>query len=239
MEGVALKPDPMVNDIAALIADSSRSVMLMNLLGGQRTAGELAKAAEIKPQTATFHLNKMVDAGLITKTKYGKYSYFRLANEDIAQLLELLMKLSKSPEIKSLNEYIHSEALRSARLCYDHIAGNLGTKLAEAFLKLGYIELHNDIFFITELGIDRLVEISVINSSLKDLKGLQGPKCYDWSEKSYHMAGKLGKVVTRGLMELEWIKKSPENREVIITDQGKENLCKYFELQFLNGTHLT
>lgn len=226
-----MEPDPRVDDIASLIADSSRSIMLMSLLGGQRTAGELAKAAGIKPQTATFHLNKMVDAGLIEKTKYGRYSYFKLANEDVAKLLELLMKLSKSPKIQSLNQYIHSEALREARLCYDHLAGTLGIKITEAFLKLGYIKLENDMFFITELGIDKLIELKIINCSLSEAKKLQGIKCYDWSEKDYHIAGPLGKVIAKAFIELEWIKKSPERREVKVTEEGKKNLYRYFEIE--------
>lgn len=226
-----LKPDPMVDDIAALIADSSRSIMLINLLGGQRTAGELAKAAHIKPQTATFHLSKMVNARIIEKTKYGRYCYFKLANEDVAKLLELLMKLSKSPKIKSLNQYIHSEALRNARLCYDHIAGALGIKIAEALLRLNYVRLENDMFYITELGIYKLIELEIINSDLKKTENLWGIKCYDWSEKNYHIAGKLGKVITSGLIELGWINKPSENRTVKVTEDGKKRLQEYFSIE--------
>ncbi|WP_234117398.1 ArsR/SmtB family transcription factor [Clostridium hydrogenum] len=226
-----MKPDPMVNDIASLIADSSRSIMLMNLLGGQRTAGELAKIAGIKPQTATFHLSKMVNAGIIEKTIYGRYSYFKLANEDVAKLLELLMKLSKSPKTKSLNQYIHSEALRNARLCYDHIAGKLGIRITEAFLRFSYIQLENDIFYVTEFGISKLIELEIINYRLKDIENLRGIKCYDWSEKNYHIAGELGKVITSGLIGLGWVKKSLVNREIGITEYGKKNLYKYFEIE--------
>lgn len=221
----------MVNDIASLIADSSRSIMLMSLLGGQRTAGELAKIACIKPQTATFHLSKMVNAGIIEKTIYGKYSYFKLANEDVAKLLELLMKLSKSPKIKSLSQSIHSEALRNARLCYDHIAGTLGIKITEALLRLNCIKLENDMFYITELGINKLIELKIINYSLKDIENLRGIKCYDWSEKNHHIAGELGKVITSGLIGLGWIEKSLTNREILITKNGKENLYKNFGIE--------
>ncbi|WP_027635849.1 ArsR/SmtB family transcription factor [Clostridium butyricum] len=226
-----MKPDPRVDNIASLIADSSRSIMLMSLLGGQRTAGELAKAAGIKPQTATFHLNKMVNAGIIEKTKYGRYSYFKLANEDVVKLLELLMKLSKSPKIKSLNQYIHSKALRNARICYDHIAGTLGIKITEALLKYEYIELKNDVFNITKLGINNLSELGIINYNLKDIESLRGIKCYDWSEESYHIAGRLGKVITSGLIRLGWIKKSLTNREVLITKYGDEGLYRYFNIK--------
>ncbi|BCZ48160.1 transcriptional regulator [Clostridium gelidum] len=227
-----MKPDPMVNDIASLIADSSRSIMLMSLLGGQRTAGELAKIACIKPQTATFHLSKMVSAGIIEKTIYGRYRYFKLANDDVAKLLELLMKLSKSPKINSLNQSIRSEALRKARLCYDHIAGTLGIKLTEALLKFNYIQLENDIFYITELGIKKLIELEIINHRLKDIRELSGTKCYDWSEKNYHIAGKLGQAITSGLIGLCWIKKSLINRELEITNKGKVNLAKHFGIEF-------
>lgn len=227
-----LKPDPMVNDISSLIADPSRCVMLMSLLGGQRTAGELAKIAGIKPQTATFHLSKMVNAGIIDKYPYGKYRYFKLANDDIAKLLELLMKLSKSPKINSLNQSIHSESLRKARLCYDHIAGKLGIQLTQDFLKFNYIELKNDIFYVTELGYKKFIELEIIKNKFKNIKELSGIKCYDWSEEEYHIAGKLGYVIANGLIKLHWIKKSPINRELEITETGKVNLCKYFHIKF-------
>lgn len=110
-EKIILKPDPMAND----------------------TAG-------IKPQTSTFHLSKMVSAGIIEKYVYCRYRYFKLANEDIAKLLEFLMKLSKSPKINSLNQYIHSHALRDARLCYDHIAGKLGYIIADGLIDLCWIK---------------------------------------------------------------------------------------------------
>ncbi|MBW9173111.1 ArsR/SmtB family transcription factor [Clostridium estertheticum] len=226
-----MKSDPMVNDIASLIADPSRCLMLMSLLGGQRTAGELAKTACIKPQTATYHLSKMVSAGLIEKTIYGRYRYFKLANEDIAKLLELLMKLSKSPKIKSLNQSIHSKTLRKARLCYDHIAGKLGIKLTEALLKAHYINLKNDIFYITELGINKLVELEIIKQDMEDIKDQSGIKCYDWSENSYHIAGKLGYTLANGLIKLCWIKKSLISRELKITEIGRVNLYKNFDIE--------
>jgi DNA-binding transcriptional ArsR family regulator len=231
-EEIILKPDPMVNDIASLIAEPSRCIMLMSLLGGQRTAGELAKTAGIKPQTATFHLSKMVSAGIIEKYAYGRYRYFKLANEDIAKLLELLMKLSKSPKINSLNQSIHSHDLRHARLCYDHIAGKLGIKLKEALLKINFIELENDIFYITELGYKKFIELEIIKNRFKDIKELSGAKCYDWSEKDYHIAGKLGYTIATGLIELCWIKKSLISRELEITEVGKVNLYKNFYIKY-------
>lgn len=200
----------------------------MSLLGGQRTAGELAKTAGIKPQTATFHLSKMVSAGIIEKYAYGKYRYFKLANEDIAKLLELLMKLSKSPKINSLKQSIHSKVLRNARLCYDHIAGKLGVELKEALLKYKYIELENDTFYITELGYKKFIELGIIKNRVENIRSLNGAKCYDWSEKDYHIAGKLGYTIAAGLIELCWIKKSPISRELEITEVGKVQLCKKF-----------
>ncbi|PJI10465.1 MULTISPECIES: ArsR/SmtB family transcription factor [Clostridium] len=223
-----MKPDPMVNDIASLIAEPSRCIMLMSLLGGQRTAGELAKTAGIKPQTATFHLSKMVSAGIIEKHAYGKYRYFKLANEDIAKLLELLMKLSKSPKINSLKQSIHSHTLRNARLCYDHVAGKLGVELKETLLKAKYIQLENDIFYITELGYKKFIELGIIKNKFKDIRSLNGVKCYDWSEKDYHIAGKLGYAIAAGLIGLCWIKKSPISRELEITEIGKVQLHKNF-----------
>lgn len=232
LEAIILKPDPMVNDIVSLIAEPSRCIMLMSMLGGQRTAGELAKIAGIKPQTATFHLSKMVSAGIIEKNAYGRYRYFKLANEDIAKVLELLMKLSKSPKINSLNQSIHSHALRYARLCYDHIAGELGVKLKEALLKSNYIELENDIFYITELGYKKFIELGIIKNRFKDIKFLNGTKCYDWSEKEYHIGGKLGCTLAAGLIELCWIKKSLINRELQITEVGKAQLYKNFYIKY-------
>ncbi len=66
---------------------------------------------------------------------------------------------------------------------------------------------------------------------MKDIENLRGIKCYDWSEKNYHIAGRLGKVITSGLIELDWIEKPFTGREVRIKESGKANLYKYFGIE--------
>ena len=149
LKGVKNLITPDISEVAAIFSDKSRAIMLVELLGGARTTGELAKIANIKPQTATYHLNKMADNKLIIKNRFGRNSYYKIASEDVAKILEALLQLSKDPKIKSLKESIKSEQIRFARLCYDHIAGKLGVILFNKLIELNYAKVIGNSVFLT------------------------------------------------------------------------------------------
>ncbi|MGL5647985.1 MAG: ArsR/SmtB family transcription factor [Clostridium sp.] len=211
---------PDISNIASIFSDKSRAIMLVELLGGARTTGELAKVAGIKPQTATYHLNKMVGLNIIKNNKYGKNSYYKIESEDIAKILELLMQLSKEPKITSLKESVRSKQIRFARLCYDHIAGKLGVEIFNKLIKNEYVEVLGTSVFLTDEGKDRFKEIGFEVGEEKYI----GELCRDWSEKSNHIAGEIGVMIYSNLLNLGLIEKDKESRKLFLTNEGKEFL---------------
>ncbi|MGL4874714.1 MAG: helix-turn-helix domain-containing protein [Clostridium sp.] len=217
---------PDISTIASIFSDKSRAIMLVELLGGARTTGELAKASKIKPQTATYHLNKMVELNIIKNNKYGKNSYYKIENEEIAKVLEMLMQLSKEPKISSLKESVQSEQIRFARLCYDHIAGRLGVKIFEKLIDDEYIEVKGNSIFITDKGRLNLKKMGFTIEGKK----YSGELCRDWSEKSNHISGELGTMIYVNLLKLGLIEKDKETRKLFITNKGREFFREEFNL---------
>lgn len=217
---------PDISEISSIFSDRSRAIMLMELLGGARTTGELAKVANVKPQTATYHLSKMVNKNLIVKDRLGKNSYYKIENDEVAKILESLMQLSKDPKISSLKESVRSEQIRFARLCYDHIAGKLGVIIFEKFISLHYVEVIGTSVFLTEKGIEELREIGF---KIKDEKYI-GELCRDWSEKSNHISGAIGNLIYDNLLELDAIEKDKDSRKIILKEEGKIFLKDKFNI---------
>lgn len=95
----------------------------------------MAFMAGIKPQTASFHLAKLVEGNLITVEHHGRHRYYQLTNQEIAHILESFLVLSKPIEVRSLKQSTETKTLRSARTCYDHLAGHLGVEVTKSMVK--------------------------------------------------------------------------------------------------------
>ncbi|MGL4850254.1 MAG: ArsR/SmtB family transcription factor [Clostridium sp.] len=217
---------PDISTIASIFSDKSRAIMLVELLGGARTTGELAKASKIKPQTATYHLSKMVKLNIIKNNKYGKNSYYKIENEEIAKVLEMLMQLSKEPKISSLKESVQSEQIRFARLCYDHIAGRLGVRIFDKLIDEEYIEIKGKSIFITDKG---KLKFKKVGFTIEDKK-YSGELCRDWSERSNHISGEIGSMIYSNLLKFDLIEKDKETRKLFLTNKGREFLKEEFDL---------
>src|SRR5436190_2067977 len=137
-----MRAEPDLSTIAALIGDPTRATMLSALMSGQSLpASELAYRAHITAQTASSHLAKMVDGGLLTMQRTGRHHYYQLKNAEVAHLLEALAVVAPAPRVKSLNESDALKALQTARTCYDHLAGKLGVAVTQALLDRNLIQL--------------------------------------------------------------------------------------------------
>ena len=137
---------------AALIGDPARANMLAALLDGRAlTAKELAYTAHVTPQTASGHLAKLTDGGLLAADKQGRHRYFRLASPLVGQMLEGVMAVA-GPEPARGTAWRGGEALRTARTCYDHLAGRLGVALADSLTERGHVALGADGGEVTEQG---------------------------------------------------------------------------------------
>lgn len=145
--------NPNMAEVAALLGERSRATILASMMDGRfHTASELAYMAAIKPQTASFHLAKLVEGKLIKVEKQGRHRYFQLAGEDIAQFLESFLVISPPPEVRSLKQSSQMKLLQDARTCYDHLAGKLGVQLTESMVDAGYLKLEDKQFILTDEG---------------------------------------------------------------------------------------
>src|SRR6516165_8229974 len=122
--------------VAALMADPARAAMLGALLGGtQLSAGELSQLAGVSPATASAHLARLLDGGLVAVTRQGRHRYYRLAGHEVAAVLEALARISPVRPVRSLRQSREAAALAQARTCYDHLAGRAGVELLDALLR--------------------------------------------------------------------------------------------------------
>ncbi len=212
---------PNIVEVASLIGDTSRAAILMCLLGGKALpASELARTARITPQTASSHLAKMVEGGLLVHESYGRHRYYRLANAGVGQALEALNSIAPQKPVRSLWESEQSKALQFARTCYDHIAGEVGVALTDKMLELGLITEADRDFVVTDDGAKWFRDFGINLNDIGRGRRHFARQCLDWSERRHHMAGALGAAVTSRLFDLEWIVRIPGGRAVRVTNSG-------------------
>ncbi|AUS87243.1 transcriptional regulator [Lysinibacillus sp. YS11] len=223
--------NPNMAEIAALLGETSRATILASMMDGRfHTASELAYMAAIKPQTASFHLAKLVEGKLIKVEKQGRHRYFQLAGEDIAQFLESFLAISPPPEVRSLKQSSQIKLLQDARTCYDHLAGKLGVQLTESMLKAGYLTLEGKQFVLTDEGILFFTTFGIDLNALKRKRRSFSHACLDWSERRYHLAGALGCELLNQFFNLGWLLRVPSIRAIKVTEKGKIGFKEVFHL---------
>ncbi|EFI67645.1 hypothetical protein BFZC1_15820 [Lysinibacillus fusiformis ZC1] len=223
--------NPNMAEIAALLGETSRATILASMMDGRfHTASELAYMAAIKPQTASFHLAKLVEGKLIKVEKQGRHRYFQLAGEDIAHFLESFLAISPPPEVRSLKQSSQIKLLQDARTCYDHLAGKLGVQLTESMLKAGYLTLEGKQFVLTDEGTLFFTTFGIDLTALKRKRRSFSHACLDWSERRYHLAGALGSELLNQFFNLDWLIRVPSIRAIQVTEKGKIGFKEVFHL---------
>lgn len=224
--------NPNMAEVAALLAETSRATILASMMDGRfHTASELAYMASIKPQTASFHLAKLVEGKLLKVEKQGRHRYFQLADEEIAQFLESFLAISPPPEIRSLKQSSQIKLLQEARTCYDHLAGKLGVHLTESMMRAGYLKLEEKQFVLTEEGALFFTSFGIDLPALKKKRRSFSHACLDWSERRYHLAGALGSELFNHLFQLGWLTRVPSIRAIQVTEKGKIGLKDVFQIE--------
>jgi DNA-binding transcriptional ArsR family regulator len=212
----------MIAEIAALAGDPARANILTALLDGRAmTATELAYAARVTPQTTSAHLAKLTDAGLITATPSGRHRYFRLASPKVAQMLESIVAVAgdNRPRFRPLSR--QAAALQAARMCYDHIAGQLGVRIAEAMTARGYLVLEDDGWQITETGLRYLWELGIDTRVAGKGRRHLCRACLDWTERRPHVGGAIGAALAERWLALGWVARTKDSRAVTVTPEGE------------------
>jgi DNA-binding transcriptional ArsR family regulator len=214
-------------EVASLAGDPARAAMLHALMDGRAlTASELAHAAGVTPQTASGHLAKMAQAELLQIERQGRHRYHRLATPAVAQMIESIMQVASNLETLRPAPATgpRDAAMRAARTCYDHLAGQLGVALADALAARGHVELAHDAGLVTDSGIalfERLgIDVAALTASRgKSARVLCRP-CLDWSERRAHLAGALGAALCARSIDQGWISHIAGTRAVTVTPAG-------------------
>jgi DNA-binding transcriptional ArsR family regulator len=240
--------DVELSEVGALLADRGRCRMLMALDDGRALpASVLADEARVSRSTASSHLGKLTEAGLLRMEKYGRHRYYRLAGPAVGELLEKLTRLAPSKPVRSLREGTRAAHLRSARTCYDHLAGQLGVAVMTSLLDRERLIGGDGLFHPDSNGNDRPsgsgwdVEYSVTPDGRRFLHSLdiEVPPdhvrvryCVDWSEQRHHLAGALGRSVLNGFLSSEWIRRRETGRSVEVTLRGRKALSEHFGIDW-------
>jgi DNA-binding transcriptional ArsR family regulator len=216
--------------LAASIGDPGRARMLDALMADRAlTAKELAYVAHLSASTASAHLARLVDCGLVVVAAQGRHRYFRLAGPQAARLLEELGGLAAAGEgTRRRPQTCRDPELRRARTCYDHLAGRLGVALAEAVVGREALREPCDHVRPTAAGTARLRALGL---GAVETGGLPpGRTCLDWSERRPHLGGALGRALLARLEELGWLARAARGRALVPTTAGARELTARFDL---------
>lgn len=226
---------PNIAKIGALLGDNTRARMLSTLMHGKAlTASELAREAGVTAQTATTHLARLEDGGLLTLRKQGRHKYFSLAGEDIAALLETLMGLSAGNDSLKTITGPNDSAMRHARVCYNHLAGTRGIQLYDSLLANQYLLLKSGSLILSKNGESFMRDFGI---DLEQLQASRSPlcrECLDWSERRSHLAGSLGRALLTRFENLKWVKRNPDSRIIKFSAKGEQAFITTFNPEGLS-----
>jgi DNA-binding transcriptional ArsR family regulator len=216
---------------AAAIADPARAAMLDALLDGEpRSAGALAREAGIAASTASHHLGRLLDAGLLVVEPDGRRRAYRLARPEVAGALEALALISPPRTPNTLRRHTRAQAERAARTCYDHLAGVLGVSVCDALLARDAIAPDGDYAYALGPGADEAFGALGVTLPAPGRRAYARP-CIDWSERRPHLAGALGAAVAGTLLERGWVTRVRGTRALLISDEGRAGLREVLALE--------
>ncbi len=218
--------------VASLVGDPARANMLTALLSGRAlTASELSQEAGITPQTASSHLAKLEAGGLIEPEKQGRHRYYRLADPDVADLLERLAGLAARAGHMRVRTGPKEPALRRARICYDHLAGDLGVQMLDSLRQQRLVRQKKQEIELTADGARFLADkLQISADTLAHPRRPVCKACLDWSERRHHLAGTLGAAMMARFTDLKWAARdpSPGSRVVNFSRTGEKRFAELF-----------
>ena len=222
---------PSIASIAALIGDPARANILTALMDGRAlTVTELAAAAGVTLQTASGHVAKLTAAGLLADEKQGRHRYLRLSGPDVAQLLEQLMGLAQRTGAVRVRTGPNDTAMRHARVCYDHLAGESGVALFEALAGKGLIA-DGETVTLTDAGRTWFEAFGIPLAPLESARRPLCRHCLDWSERRHHLGGSLGAALLTQFRHRDWLRQG-NGRALEFTPAGRQA----FAAEFLDDT---
>ncbi len=218
--------------VAALVGDPARANMLTALLSGRAlTATELAQEAGVTPQTASSHLAKLEGGGLVEPEKQGRHRYYRLADPDVADVVEKLAGLAARAGHMRVRTGPKEPELRRARICYDHLAGDLGVQMLDSMTRQKLVRRRKQEIVLTEDGKHFLAQhLRISPEMLAHPRRPVCKACLDWSARRHHLAGTLGAALMKRFTELKWAARdaTPGSRVVNFSRAGERHFAALF-----------
>lgn len=224
-----MKEGPDIARIAALMGDPARANMLTALMGGKAlTATELAAEANITQQTASAHLGKMTEAVILRKRKQGRHRYYAINDENVADVIAGLMGLAENAGLTRARTGPRDAALRTARSCYNHLAGDMGVQLYDALSQRGYLGKTIAGVELTEIGRTFFEDFGIDLQALERKTSPLCRECLDWSARRSHLSGNLGRGKLDQFIKLGWASRDVTSRAIIFSEEGKAAFADTF-----------
>ena len=225
----ALRHGPDIARLAALVGDPARANMLTALMAGRAlTAGELAHEAGVTPQTASSHLARMEEAGLLVRRKQGRHRYFALAGPEVASMLEAMMGVAAAGGHGRTRTGPREPAMRDARVCYDHLAGGHAVEMLDALERRGAVVADGDELTLTGEGAALFEGFGIDLAVLRRARRPVCRACLDWSERRFHLGGGLGAAVLTALTDRGWARREDGTRVVRFSNSGMAQFREAF-----------
>jgi DNA-binding transcriptional ArsR family regulator len=235
----AVITDESIAPVAALLADPTRMTILWALSDGRASpAGDLARQARVSPSTASEHLARLLDGGLVAVERHGRHRYYRIGGPEVVAALEAIGALARPAPATDYRQVAAAKAVRHARSCYDHLAGALGVEVTRALVAKGALVLEDERydvppgwvgFFVDELGVD----VAGARAGRRQF----ARACLDWTERDFHIAGALGAELLRRFLTLGWLERTPGSRALRVTALGRREFHRTLGVDALAGRY--
>ncbi|PYQ55101.1 MAG: transcriptional regulator [Acidobacteria bacterium] len=224
--------DAAIAPVASLLADPARVAILFALSDGREiSASELALTAGVTAPTASVHLARLVEGGLVDVRPEGRHRYYRLARPELIQAMEALAVLAPPATPRTHRQARIGRAVRAARTCYDHLAGRLGVGLTAALVDRGALRPAGVELEVTPEGVRFFEDFGIDVEAARARRRGFAPACLDWSERLPHLAGSLGAALLARLFDLGWLERTPGSRAVQITLDGRRGFSQTFGVE--------
>jgi DNA-binding transcriptional ArsR family regulator len=218
-----------LSQVAGAIAEPARTKMLCSLMDGHaRTSTEMAVIAQVSASTASAHLSRLKDDGLVKLYTQGRHRYYSLASPLVAQAIEGLMVIGKRSESPFVASTPHR--LQFARTCYDHMAGTLAVHLHDHFIASGWL-IGDAAYELTASGETAMIELGVDVATLRTQRRRFACPCLDWSMRRPHLAGALGAAFLQNAIRREWVTQDLDSRALTLTANGRKKLTARFGIE--------
>jgi len=218
--------------VARLLASPARSAVVDALMAGRPlAAGELARVAGVRASTVSEHLTELVDGGLLTVIPAGRHRYYQVASTEVADALEALAQICPAVPVRSLRQSMADDAMRFARLCYDHVAGVVGVALLDHMISAGWViwASGHDIE-VTDFGAESLAALGVDVQRCRKARRHFARSCLDWSERVPHVAGALGAGMAEAMVGRKWLRQAGNGRALAVSEAGVLGMSEIFKI---------